>query len=266
MTVMQGHVAGLARGRRLLRTAMTIAYLELAWDLLLIIGTLLAVRVGWLADDYAPAPVVAIGLAIGWVAVACAGMVALFTLALRGKRLVRRHIRAVADSPPEDVPDNLQIGTARPGIQVFGATAITVGALIALPVLQRSVGYWLVPESLGAIWLIAFVRLGPSVLGISSAYVDDAGIRLPLVGIEIPWTSIRDVRLDGAFRMAVTVIGPVNPTGDQPRRWTDRALARHRPGAVVRVPTKRPEWAIWVSRRHLNSTGPVDGRLPHARS
>ncbi len=239
--------AALARGRRLRRAGTAILGVCGVWFVVGVLGCLGAVAIGWLADDDAgPLPFV--------MAVPAVGFVAAVVLVQLGQRIVRNQLWSVAASPGDDVPDHLQIGTARPIRQIRVLVALLVVGLVALVVIQPWPWTWVPSAIIGILTLVAFAWIGPSALNISSAYLDESGIRLPLLGVHAPWTSIAAVDVHGASHLRITIGGPLTPTGDLPQRWTQRALAANPPGTVLTMPTDRPELAVWVAGRYLVSS------------
>jgi hypothetical protein len=85
-----------------------------------------------------------------------------------------------------------------------------------------------------------------------SANIDATGIRLVLSGVHLPWESIRRVRVQTATLVAIDIVGPIVPTGDQPKRWTGRALATLTPGSRAQITTTRPESVVWVASRYAD--------------
>ncbi len=217
-------------------------YASGAWLLVSIAGSLAAAALGWLADDNATP-------AVFFVGVTALGFVVFVVLVMRGQRIIRTHLRTVAANPLGELPEHLQIGTARPMRQAWGVVVFLVAAPITLIVFGPSVTGWVVIAG-GVATLIGFVRVGPSVLHVNSAYLDASGIRLPLLGIHAPWTSVAAVQVRGADKVKITIVGPLIPTGDLPATWTRRALAANPPGSVLTVLAARPEMAVWVAARY----------------
>lgn len=242
--------AALARGRALLSTARKVLLATASWTALLIAAGWSAVRLGWITDD----DPVSTGLVVGWLAGACVGFAGFVVLSRRGRRLITEHIRAVAALPAKKVPATLRIGPQHPDRVVAAVVAAVVVALVVLPFDPGSFLEWVPPEASGAFGLVLLALRGPYAMPLPAADLTATGIRLPLLGIEIPWTSVSEVHVADGFHLAVTLGGPVHPTRTRPARWTKRALATYRPYTVVRVLTNRPELAYRVATRHLTRT------------
>ncbi len=246
MTAEEENAAGVARGRRIIRIARGFLLGSAIWMVLFIGGGVLAVQFGWLADDDATPAL--IGLAAAFV-----GMVVFFILNRRGTRLVGASIQGVVDAPGAAIPECLQIGIARPKAVTPVLATVFVAALVLLPFLQPTGGMWAWPEAVAAFTLAVLVWSGPGALSLESAYLDATGIRLPLLGIHAPWESINAVRAVNAYQLEVAISGPLQPAGDQPARWTRRAIARYQPGKSLKITTGRPEVAVRVASRYLHA-------------
>lgn len=235
------------RGRRLRRAGLRVLLATGVWLVLGIVFGLVAGPLGWSVNDNAVVAVI-------WLVLAMAGASGYLILGLRGSRLVAKHLPAVVQSPPPEVPTGARIGVARPKLYVGASVAALVGGLVALPIVAEPGRTWVLPEAIGVILLVLFVWLGPPVFGVVSAHIDEAGIWVPAIGIVVPWASIRDVRVKGATHVEIVVAGPVTPIGDKPGRWATRASKLYRQNGVISVLDARPEQAVWIAARYLHRT------------
>lgn len=235
--------AEVARGRRILRLGTVFLGLAGAALALTLGGGLLAWALGWIAEDEAWPAVV--GLLIS-----AALLVTALVLLRTSAQLVGRHVAELAASQPADVPEELRIGTGRPRAVIAGtATLAVLGLGLVAWLLPPS--QWVVPGGAALFVLVRFLHSGPSALNLSSAVIDPSGIRLRLHGIFVPWSAVGAVRATGAYVITIDIVGPVEPSGDQPWRWTVRAIARAQPGTSVHISVRRPEDAVRVARRYL---------------
>jgi hypothetical protein len=227
MTPTSDHYADIANGRRIWRIAAVILYVSGAWMVLFLAVGLVAVWAGWMADDDPT-------LAVVGVAIAGCGLLVSFAFGFRARRLVQWSIAAVAAGPGFNVPDHLQVGTTRPGLWAAVRAGVAIAALAAIPLVGRHENSyaWVWPELCCAFGLVAYAWYGPSAERLESAYLDRSGIRLTQLGLHFPWASVRQIRV-AASEIVITIGGPISATGEQPRVWTSRALARHRPGSSL---------------------------------
>ncbi len=236
--------AAVAYGRHLLRRARRVL-VTLAVFMAVFLGVGLSeVGLGWWADDDARP-------AYALVLIVCGGMVALFVDGIRSRRLVQRTIGVVAAHPPADLPSDVRLGTRRPRLQMVCIAGFIVVALVMLPILGGMTPSWWIKEALGTLGLAAFIRSGPSGLDMDSALLDGTGIRLDIVNVHVPWTSVGSIRVVDPAHIALGIIGPVTSGGDRPGRWTRRALARLRPGSSMQIASTCPELAIWVAGQYF---------------
>ena len=237
---------GVALGRQLVRVANVILGATTAWIVLFISGGLLATSASWISDAHGSAASTALTM-IG-LAGAGTGIVTYLVMQWRAARLVRVNIHTFAGYPPTDIPDHCHIGTKRPAFHVAVILPVAVASLVMMPIFTR---HWVINEVICAIIVIHFAWSGPSALNLSSAYLDSSGVRLPLLGIHVPWTSVGSVRIGEVNRIAIKVTGSVTSTGKLWKRWTNRAISRATPGHEFTVKTPNPEVAVWVARRYL---------------
>jgi hypothetical protein len=235
------------RGRRLTQLGLRVILATGAWLVLGVVTGLVADRLGWSVNDHGM-------VALIWLALALAGVGAYLILGWRGSRLVAKHLPAVVQSPPPDVPTGARIGVARPGRYVGISVAALVGGLVVLPVFAGPGWSWVLLEAIGLIVLGLFIWVGPPAFGVVSAHVDGAGIRVPAIGLVVPWTSISQVRVKGATHVEIVVAGPVTSTDDKPGRWATRASRLYRQNGVISLLDARPEHAAWIAARYINRT------------
>ena len=101
-----------------------------AWLVVGIVTGPVAELLGWSVSDYGMVAVI-------WLALAVAGRAHLI-LGWRGSRLVAKHLPAVVQRPPPDIPTGARIGVARPNRYVGVSVAALVGGLVAVPVFRRA--------------------------------------------------------------------------------------------------------------------------------
>jgi hypothetical protein len=236
------HRARLAHGRRLLRWARWLFFGALAVLVLALAVGALGSLLGFVDDGDLRLMVV------GFVFIAVGFVVAL-PLSIHAQRLIRASVPFVADGPAGEVPMEHRLGPAHPAVSTWtAALSVPVVCMTVLPFLMDGprLIMW---ELLGVATLASFAWLGPSLLGLTCARLDSAGIRDWTLGLRVPWTSVGDVKVvkDG---VRLDIAGPVFATGDQPRRWTDTAIAKHQPGSTLHLRTDRPEIVAWMVRRY----------------
>jgi hypothetical protein len=178
-------------------------------------------------------------------------MLASSPFAVVGRRLIGRHIHAVAGDTTRRGPDAMRIGPPWPRFQAGFVVAMAVAALVLLPVFRPFGWLWVVAEIAAVLRLVLYVRRGPSTLGASYADLDGSGIGLPLHGVRAPWSSIEYVRTGGGFHVAIRIVGPVATTERYPDRWTDLIVSACATGLDLRIGDWRPERAVWTTRRYL---------------
>jgi ABC-type uncharacterized transport system permease subunit len=242
MTTLEEHRKDLARGRRLTRIAQRLLYLNGA----IMVGGLAAGAFawwrGWLRDgDATPAVIFTIVLAVV--------MTIFFVLSFRGQRRIKRSIEAVAAHPGPDVPETLQVGSARSWRwAAAGYLALILGSTTILTLLAP-ISQWLCTAVILVVATILFVRQGPAFYGVFSAYLDTSGLRLRTLGIFVPWTSVSGAEVKG-FTVRVNVSGPVVPDGDLPAVWTRKAIRDINRLGYLEISTTRQEELMWVALRH----------------
>jgi hypothetical protein len=182
--------------------------------------------------------------ALGWLVAGLLGTLVSLPLMLGGRRIIATHVEAVAQDPSHRGSDAVRIGPPWPWFQACVVITVPAVALFVLPVYRPYGWKWALLELGAAVTVVRFLRRGPSVLGASFARLDHTGVGLPLHGIHVPWTSIEQTRVDGAFHVLIRIAGPVSRTDRQPGRWTDLIVSACTTGLELRIPDTRPERAI----------------------
>ena len=187
-------------------------------------------------------------LAMTWLILFAATALAFFTLGFMGQYLIRHSTPEVATDDDAEMPDVLRIGSARPLLRSTMVATILLVLIMATPFLI-SPRNWLCFGPMLVLALGAMVWLGPSWAGVSSAHLDSSGIRLPELGVHIPWTSV--LRLEPSRRgVRLMLDGPASATGKVWAVWTGRAIRRLETEGGVEVLTNQPEKLIRFAQRH----------------